>query len=145
VTEDQGPAAGPDEEELAEDLAELDEQVRPDEDRLAFGGADDDGWVEEADAEGDLADYTGERAGGPGQLDDEGSLGASEAPDAEDAMLLTWSDDDDALGTESGGFGPDRPRDARMPGLYDSDEVDDVSVDDEAVDAPDPSDPADQE
>jgi hypothetical protein len=31
---------------------------------------------------------------------------------ASDEMLETWSDDDDALGTETGSAGPDRPRGA---------------------------------
>jgi len=53
-------------------------------------------------------------------------LGLDDPIDSEDAMLGSWSDDDDALGTESGGFGPDRRRDARMPGLYGSREIDDV-------------------
>ena len=59
---------------------------------------------------------------------DEGSLAATEEPDAEDAMLDSWADDADALGTEAGGFGPDRPRDARMPGLYSLGELDDVAA-----------------
>jgi hypothetical protein len=94
---------------------------------------DDDPWVEEAEAGGDLGEYTGERL-----LDEEGGA------DAEDEMLASWSDDDDALGTESGGFGPDRPRDAAMPGLYGSDEIDDVAFDAEAVDALDSIDPDDE-
>ncbi len=57
------------------------------------------------------------------------SVGLDDPVDAEDAMLGSWSDDDDALGTESGGFGPDRRRDARMPGLYSSGEIDDVRAD----------------
>ena len=56
-------------------------------------------------------------------------LGLDDPVDSEDAMLGSWSDDDDALGTESGGFGPDRRRDARMPGLYSSGEIDDVHAD----------------
>jgi hypothetical protein len=57
-----------------------------------------------------------------------GDFTGREPADAEDVMLDSWSDDDDALGTESGGFGPDRPRDAAMPGIYSSDEIDDVSA-----------------
>jgi hypothetical protein len=113
---------------------------------LTSGDDDEEPWVEEAVASGDLGEYTGDRAGEePARYDDEGALGATEAADAEDAMLFTWADDDDALGTESGGFGPDRPRDAAIPGLYDADEIDDVRLDAEAVDAPDSEDPGDEE
>jgi hypothetical protein len=56
-------------------------------------------------------------------------VGLDDPVEVEDVMLGSWSDDDDALGTESGGFGPDRPRDARMPGLYSSGEIDDVRAD----------------
>jgi hypothetical protein len=106
----------------------------PLDDDLDDGALDDDPWVEEAEAGGDLGEYTGERL-----VDEDGGA------DAEDEMLLSWSDDDDALGTESGGFGPDRPRDAAMPGLYGSDEIDDVTFDGEAVDAADFVDPADED
>jgi hypothetical protein len=62
------------------------------------------------------------------EVTDLGSLGATEEADAEDALLDSWADDADALGTETGGFGPDRPRDARMPGIYSLDEIDDVAA-----------------
>jgi hypothetical protein len=57
-----------------------------------------------------------------------GSFGEPEPAGIEEVMLESWSDDDDALGTESGGFGPDRPKDAAMPGIYSSGEIDDVSA-----------------
>jgi len=60
---------------------------------------------------------------------DEPALGRGDSVLAQDEVLDLWSDDDDALGTESGGFGPDRPRDARMPGIYESGEIDDVRGD----------------
>jgi hypothetical protein len=63
---------------------------------------------------------------------------------AQDEVLDLWSDDEDALGTETGGFGPDRPRDAAMPGLYESGEIDDAKGDGDVYDddltGPDPQD-----
>jgi hypothetical protein len=84
--------------------------------------------VDEAEPS-DLDDLDGDSTGDDvSELTELGSLGATEEPDAEDALLDSWADDADALGTETGGFGPDRPRDARIPGIYSLDEIDDVSV-----------------
>ena len=82
--------------------------------------------VDEAEPS-DLDDLDGDSTGDDvSELSELGSLGATEEPDAEDALLDSWADDADALGTETGGFGPDRPRDARIPGIYSLDEIDDV-------------------
>jgi len=84
--------------------------------------------VDEAEP-ADVEDLDGDTVGGSvSELADLGSLGATEEADSEDALLDSWADDADALGTETGGFGPDRPRDARMPGIYSLDEIDDVAA-----------------
>jgi len=79
--------------------------------------------VDEAEPS-DLDDLDGDSTGD--DVSELSDLGATEEPDAEDALLDSWADDADALGTETGGFGPDRPRDARIPGIYSLDEIDDV-------------------